>query len=1263
MLDQTNIKRQSISKVVKYYSDGADDYYAKEGESHAWFGKGAEELGLKGEVDQKRFAELLDGQIDKNTKLRRFKAGEAEKERIGMDLTFNAPKSVSLQALVYGDAKIIAAHDAAVKATLMEAETLAKARRTEKKQVHIEETGNIVAATFRHETNREQEPHLHTHAVLMNMTRREDGEWRALMNDSIVKNIEYLSNIYNRNLARELENQGFQIRYGENGAFDLAHISRDQIEAFSTRSKQIETKLAEQGLNRETASADQKSMAALQTRKKKVSAEREALHESWKERSRDLGIDFESREWAGAGKEGAQAASEANKATLLDKEKPEKLADQAISHAVRSLGERQTNIGEKLILNAAMRHAPNSVTHQHLKDAMDRAIQSGYLVPGEGAYAASNMRGENGKPVVKSRSAWERELTETTKDRDKAKALVSRSIDTGRLSLVDRQYTTSKAIALERTILKMEREGRGAVWNPISDHAIKTVLETKTLSKEQKAAVEMIATTQNRYVGVQGYAGVGKSYLTQSAKEVIEKSGLKMKIIAPYGNQVESLQADGMDAKVMAAFLRGKDKGLDKDTVLFLDEAGVVPANQMLAVMKEVEKAGARLVLLGDTSQTKAIEAGKPFEQLLNTGMETAYVTEIQRQKDNPELLKAVQYAAEKNTSASIRHVETIHQIKEDGERHQKLAEDYSELGVEGRMASVIVTGTNASRKDINNRVREALGLVGQGETVTMLSRHDSTQAERQHSKYYAIGTVIVPEQNQKTLGLVRGQQYEVIDNGPDNLLTVKNTAGEVHSFCPEKANISVYEQEQGELAVGDSVRFTRNDKDLDVRNGNKFFVASVEEGRIGLSKTPDTPPSLYVSNADRLFLQPGYATTAHSAQGITREKAFLNIDTNSRTTVMETYYVALSRAKQESVIYTNDKGALPQAIARETVKTTALDLKIAVTPIHQITTTDTRYQKITEDYLRLGRQGAEKAVIITGDNESRKELNQLVRASLKLKGTGPEIVTMLSPDDTPAASLESAKAFKIGTIIEPEKGNKALGLEKGKPYEVIKTGWRNRLTVQTHDGQKITFNPKQIRCRTYEQEKSDLAPGDSVRVTRTDKALNLKEGERLHVAAVQDGKLYLSKKAGEKPSVELSTKEPLFIQPAYAAAAHSSKAITGERSWLNVDTRTKLKDMEAYCARLKDKTERIIFTNDVKMLTDRIASPVDRGIALKQVERDRKREERSQERDEHEAQHEQTEAKKNWLHKLKSRIIHQREHQRELPAHEKAKASRELGA
>jgi hypothetical protein len=101
---------------------------------------------------------------------------------------------------------------------------------------------------------------------------------------------------------------------------------------------------------------------------------------------------------------------------------------------------------------------------------------------------------------------------------------------------------------------------------------------------------------------------------------------------------------------------------------------------------------------------------------------------------------------------------------------------------------------------------------------------------------------------------------------------------------------------------------------------------------------------------------------------------------------------------------------------------------------------------------------------------------------------------------------------------------------------------------------------------------------------------------------------------------------------------------------------------MEAYCSRLKGKVERIIFTNDVKMLTNRIASPIDRGIALKQIERDRKKEDRSQERDEREAQHERSEAKKNWLHKLKARTAHQHNHKTPDHAHDKSMSSRELG-
>ena len=71
MLDITTISRQSLGKVVSYYADGADDYYAKDGGAMQWQGAGAEALGLSGEVEQARFRELLDGRISDSTKLMR----------------------------------------------------------------------------------------------------------------------------------------------------------------------------------------------------------------------------------------------------------------------------------------------------------------------------------------------------------------------------------------------------------------------------------------------------------------------------------------------------------------------------------------------------------------------------------------------------------------------------------------------------------------------------------------------------------------------------------------------------------------------------------------------------------------------------------------------------------------------------------------------------------------------------------------------------------------------------------------------------------------------------------------------------------------------------------------------------------------------------------------------------------------------------------------------------------------------------------------
>ena len=182
----------SASQGASYYE--RDGYYAKDDAEHrrlsAWAGKGADELGLAGPVDAEVFREVLEGKVPdgSGTQLgRRGKDGSIE-HRPGRDLTFSAPKSVSIAALVGGDGRVVEAHDRAVKAVLGWIErNAAETRMKHPETGRMARTGDqkIVAATFRHDTSRNLDPQLHTHAVLANMVRGEDGKWRSMANEGL----------------------------------------------------------------------------------------------------------------------------------------------------------------------------------------------------------------------------------------------------------------------------------------------------------------------------------------------------------------------------------------------------------------------------------------------------------------------------------------------------------------------------------------------------------------------------------------------------------------------------------------------------------------------------------------------------------------------------------------------------------------------------------------------------------------------------------------------------------------------------------------------------------------------------------------------------------------------------------------------------------------------------------------------------------------------------------------------------------------------
>jgi hypothetical protein len=736
-----------------------------------------------------------------------------------------------------------------------------------------------------------------------------------------VKTTRYLGAVYRAELAAELQRAGYSLRHGRDGLFELAHIDRAQLAAFSRRAERIESRLAEVGLTRETASSQETQRAALSTRPRKVSAGRQAMYADWRARASELGIDFARRE-AGRGRDGApRDASPSSNAGDRSPTATEG-ARQGVRFAIAHLTERQAIIEEHELFDVALKHAVGRARLRDIEREVERQTASGYLIRESPLYRAADApAGSQARP----RGAWASVLADQGADRQAARERVEEAIREGRLVPAERRYTTQTALEREKRILQIEREGRGQVSPIVAAEAVHHRLESGRITAGQRAGVELIASTSNRIVAVQGYAGTGKSHMLDQARTVVEEQGYKVVALAPYATQVRALRDLGVEARTLASFLAAREKTLDARTILVIDEAGTVPTRQMEQALKLAERAGARVVLLGDTQQTKAIEAGRPFDQLQAAGMQTASMQEIQRQKDET-LRKAVALAAKGEAAKSLALIRDVCEIRDDHYRRLAIAKDYARLPAEERARTIVVAGTNEARREINRAVRKDLGLDGWGHDHTILVRRDTTQAERAIAKNYAPGDVIQPERDYRSVGLERGVLYEVAESGPGNRLKVRSEAGETIEFSPMTCRkLSVYEPERAELAVGDHVRITRNDAARDLANGDRFKVADVSASAITLTdgrRQVELP-------ADRpLHLDHAYAATVHSSQGLTADRVLIDASTKTRTTSKDVFYVAISRAQHEARVYTDDRGKLPLAVEREHRKQAAMELE-----------------------------------------------------------------------------------------------------------------------------------------------------------------------------------------------------------------------------------------------------------------------------------------------------------------------------------------------
>ncbi len=418
-------------------------------------------------------------------------------------------------------------------------------------------------------------------------------------------------------------------------------------------------------------------------------------------------------------------------------------------------------------------------------------------------------------------------------------------------------FTSAELRAVETRLVSRAERMAGIEVDPVAAATADQVRDARNLKPAQLSAFELLV--GNRQLGVvNGAAGTGKSYVMGAAREAFESEGFRVLGAALQGKTAEDMQRDaGISSRTLASFLTAIEKGhltLDPQTVVFIDEAGMVGSRQLEKLLGHAETNGARVRLVGDAWQLHAVEAGDAFravsKEAENAGA-LAGLTEIVRQNDDWQREASValsRHDVSTALNAYIMHGSVF--------LHESLAAASDGLvafalearDVHPEDSQLLIAHTNAQRTGLNTAMRAALSARGELSADQPVSLVAEVDGER--------SVTVIP------------------------------------------------------FAVGERVVFGRNDYGLDVRNGTLGVIEGIasrqhdgatqpEPGSL-LSVRLDSGKHIVVDTGQYADLDYGYALTIHKSQGVTVDRAYL-LATPSMNA--ELSYVGMTRHKKELVV------------------------------------------------------------------------------------------------------------------------------------------------------------------------------------------------------------------------------------------------------------------------------------------------------------------------------------------------------------------------
>lgn len=877
---------QSADQAKDYFRNELTqgDYYSQEIVGN-WGGKAAEMLGLSGAVTQEAFDALVDNihPEESDHAGERLTAHNKANRRPGYDLTFSAPKALSVLYEYSQDERLLDAFRESVSDAMQSIEEEMHVRVRKDGRNEDRKTSNLVYAEFVHFTARpvesaDPDPQLHAHCYVPNVSfDAEEEQWKAGEFSTIKRDANYYEALFHSHLTKRLSDMGLSIE--RDGRFwTIDGLEKDTLKKFSNRTEEIEAYALENNIT----SAKAKDQIGAKIRAGKDGGlGRDALRDVWWDR-----LDDDERETLDR-----LSQFEPNDTPNDDAKKREALAENYVEYSIDHNLERQSVVAMTKLKEVALRQGFGKVDNDDIETA------------------------------VKARDDL---IVHAMRGRDMA--------------------TTKHVLKEEQDIINFTVNGYNTQDKFNADYHIPIVKDYREdkefeLSDEQKNAVTGILQSRNKVMAVQGKAGVGKTTMMASLISGIESGGGNALVLAPTADASNNtLRDDGevygckamQEAQTLALYFTKKESWEEnRGSTIIVDEAGLMGVGDMHSLFALANHYDNRIVLVGDTSQHNSVARGDAFRILQeDAGLQTLTLENIRRQKGKYKF--AVDAISKGDLTGGFDRLDKLEVITEEADdeaRYRKLGDTYANY-IDKEETTLAVAPTHAEGKRVTDEIRRALKERGHikddDRNVSRYKNIQLSEAERSDRHNFKSGQMIRYQQNAKG-NIKRGSQFTVSKIEKD-AIWVMNKEGKEHILDRSQAkHFNVYEQQKLALASGDKIRITEGGKSKDGKrliNGSIYPVKTVQKnGDIELGNG-------MILDAEQGNIAHGYVATSYASQGKTVQHVLIAQSTeNGGASSAEQFYVSVSRGKKSVEIFTDDKAELRDQIQRSHQRLSAIGL------------------------------------------------------------------------------------------------------------------------------------------------------------------------------------------------------------------------------------------------------------------------------------------------------------------------------------------------